>query len=117
MLDGDWWSNLHPETCPSEERTPMRCPLTRRLGGPESWSGRSGDKKNLLPLPGIEFQSAQSLILANFLHLHITVNSKLQTIHSAHTQDVRFSEWGFTQACDTMEFSTNSPTSWRNLLS
>jgi len=66
MLDGDSWSNFHPETCPSEERTPARCPLTRRLGGPETRSGRSGGKKNLLPLPGIEFQSAQLLILANF---------------------------------------------------
>jgi hypothetical protein len=31
-------------------------PLELRLGGPESQSGHCGDKKNLLPLPGIEPQ-------------------------------------------------------------
>jgi hypothetical protein len=31
-----------------------RYPLDRRLGGPQSRSGRSGEEKNLLPLPEIE---------------------------------------------------------------
>jgi len=59
MLDGGWWSDLHPATLSLGGKNPPRCPLTRRLGGPESWPGCSGDKKNLLPLPRIEFQSAQ----------------------------------------------------------
>jgi hypothetical protein len=31
-----------------------RCPLNRRLGGPQSRSGRSGEEKNYQPPPGIE---------------------------------------------------------------
>jgi hypothetical protein len=30
--------------------------LNRRLGGPHSWSGFLGYKKNLLPMPGIKLQ-------------------------------------------------------------
>jgi len=30
------------------------CPLARRLGRPQSQSGRSGEEKNSQPLPGIE---------------------------------------------------------------
>jgi hypothetical protein len=33
-----------------------RYPLGRRLGGPQSQSGRCGEKKNLLLLPGIELR-------------------------------------------------------------
>jgi hypothetical protein len=33
-------------------------PLDRRLGGPQSWSGRRGCRKNSLPLPGFELQSS-----------------------------------------------------------
>jgi hypothetical protein len=29
-------------------------PLNRRLGGPQSWSGGSGEEKNSLPLLGLE---------------------------------------------------------------
>jgi hypothetical protein len=29
-------------------------PLYRRLDGPQSWPGRCGEKRNLLPLPGME---------------------------------------------------------------
>ena len=32
----------------------LHCPLNRRLGGPQSRSGRFGEAKNLLPLSGIE---------------------------------------------------------------
>jgi hypothetical protein len=31
-----------------------RYPLDRRLGGPQSWSGHRGQRKNPFPLPGIE---------------------------------------------------------------
>jgi len=68
ILNAQW--RLVVKCAPSNfvlwRKEPPRCPLTRRLGGPESWSGRSGDKKNLLPMPRIEFQSAQSLTLPNF---------------------------------------------------
>jgi hypothetical protein len=35
------------------ERFP-RYPLNRRLGGPQSLSGRFGEENNLLPVPGIQ---------------------------------------------------------------
>jgi len=28
-------------------------PLIRRLSGPQSWSGHSGEEKNFQPLPGL----------------------------------------------------------------
>jgi hypothetical protein len=34
-----------------------RYPLDRRLGGPQNWSGHRGQRKNPLPLPGIEPRS------------------------------------------------------------
>jgi hypothetical protein len=34
-------------------------PLHRRLGGPQSQSGRGGDEKNSQPLPGIEIPIIQ----------------------------------------------------------
>ena len=40
--------------------------LNRRLGGPQSWSGRFGEEKNLLPLPGIEPHITQSLHLLHY---------------------------------------------------
>jgi hypothetical protein len=50
---------LPPGNCPP-------CQLYRRLGGSQSRSGRYGEERNLLPLPGIEPQflnrSAHSLI-------------------------------------------------------
>jgi hypothetical protein len=41
--------------CFISEKSPWY-PLDRRLGGPQSRSGRCGEEKNLLPLPGIEPQ-------------------------------------------------------------
>jgi len=29
-------------------------PLHRKLDGPQSWSGGTGDEKNVQPLPGLE---------------------------------------------------------------
>jgi hypothetical protein len=36
------------------ERAPPRCPLDRRLGGPQSRSGRGSEENNSKPPPGIE---------------------------------------------------------------
>jgi hypothetical protein len=36
----------------------LRCPLHRRVGGPQSQSGREGEEKKLRPLPEIEPRSS-----------------------------------------------------------
>jgi len=41
-------------------------PLNRRLGGPKSWSGHFGEKKNLLSLLGFKLQV--TLPLAELLY-------------------------------------------------
>jgi hypothetical protein len=35
--------------------------LDRRLGGPQSWSGRGGGEKNSQPLPGLKLPIAQEV--------------------------------------------------------
>jgi hypothetical protein len=35
--------------------------LNRRVGGPQSWSGRSEAEKSLVPLPGVEPQIMQPI--------------------------------------------------------
>jgi hypothetical protein len=52
-LHGAEWSTSRPGPSILEEKSP-RYPLDRRLGGPQSRSGRCGVDKNTLPLPGIE---------------------------------------------------------------
>jgi hypothetical protein len=57
---GTWWGWVvsvtpRPRFTPGE-RTP-RYPLYRRLGGPQSWSGHRGYRKNSLPVSGIEPRS------------------------------------------------------------
>jgi hypothetical protein len=37
-------------------------PLDRRLGGPQSRSGRGGEEKNFQPLPGLEPPSIQPVV-------------------------------------------------------
>jgi hypothetical protein len=44
-------------------------PLDRRLDGPQNLSGRCGEKKNLLPLPGIETQFPSHAAHSQLLHL------------------------------------------------
>jgi hypothetical protein len=39
--------------------------LDRRMGGPQSWSGHRGQRKNLLPLPGIEPDISRSSSLSS----------------------------------------------------
>jgi hypothetical protein len=48
---GEWSASRPGRFTPGEE---PQYPLDRRLGGPQSRSGRCGEEKNLLPLPGIE---------------------------------------------------------------
>jgi hypothetical protein len=44
---------LHAPAALLKERDPGT-PLDRRMGGPQSRSGRGGEEKNSQPLPGIE---------------------------------------------------------------
>jgi hypothetical protein len=55
-LDGDEWPASHPSRALPPGKEP-RHPLDRRLGGPQSWSGNKGYRKNPLPLLGIEPRS------------------------------------------------------------
>jgi hypothetical protein len=61
---GTWWRwvvSFTPRPLYARRRSP-RYPLDRRLGRPQSRSGRRGGEKNLLPLSGIKLQpSSQSL--------------------------------------------------------
>lgn len=41
-------------------RKDRRYPLSRRLGGPDRWSGHEGYRKNILPLPEIEHRFRHS---------------------------------------------------------
>jgi len=45
--------NVTPQSLYPRRRTPYY-PLDRRLGGPQNRSGRGGEEKNSLSLPGIE---------------------------------------------------------------
>jgi hypothetical protein len=51
-LDGNEWSAHAPAALP-QGKGPWY-PLDRRLGGPQSRSGRGGEEKNSQPQPGIE---------------------------------------------------------------
>jgi hypothetical protein len=52
-LDGGEWSTSRPGRFTPRERTPGT-PFDRRLGGPQSRSGRGGEEKNSQPLSGLE---------------------------------------------------------------
>jgi hypothetical protein len=52
-LDEGELSASHPGRFTPREKVPWH-PLDRRLGGPQSRSGRSGEEKNSQPLPGLE---------------------------------------------------------------
>jgi hypothetical protein len=47
-LDGSEWSASYPSHFTPQGNCP-HYPLDRRLGGPLSWSGHCGEKKNLVP--------------------------------------------------------------------
>jgi ribosomal protein L36 len=48
------WPRFSPPPSPAEKD--LWYPLDRRLGGPQSWSGHRGYKKNPLPVPRIELR-------------------------------------------------------------
>jgi hypothetical protein len=58
-LDGGGWSvSCLDHFTPGKE---PRYPLSRRLGGLQSWSGDFGEEKILMPLPGFEPQAVQPI--------------------------------------------------------
>jgi hypothetical protein len=50
---GRWVVSFTPRPLYSQGKSPFY-PLDRRLGGPQSRSGRGGEEKNSQPLPGLE---------------------------------------------------------------
>jgi hypothetical protein len=68
-----------PQLLYPEGKSPLY-PLDRRLGGPQSWSGHSGEEKNSQPLPGFIFNH---LPLSFF---HITQNNLGNSCHSHDVQ-------------------------------
>jgi hypothetical protein len=52
-LSTSWrWIFMHRPLYPQGKSSCY--PLDRRLGGPQSWSGRGGEERNSQPLPGLE---------------------------------------------------------------
>jgi hypothetical protein len=52
-LDGGEWSASRPDRFTPQGKRPWY-PLDRRLGGPQSCSGRGREEKNSQPPPGVE---------------------------------------------------------------
>ena len=48
----------------------LRYPLNRRLGGPPSWSGRSGAEIRMLPPPGFESELFSHSLITILTTLH-----------------------------------------------
>jgi hypothetical protein len=73
ILDlGPRWSlvvSFTPRTLYPHGKSPWY-PLDRRLGGPQSRSGRGGEEKNSYPLPGLEPRIIQSVKLKRKLKIH-----------------------------------------------
>jgi hypothetical protein len=67
-LDGGEWAASAPATLYT------RYPLNGRLGGPQSWSGHRGNRKNPLPLPGIEPRSSSHPVCSQTLQLTAITN-------------------------------------------
>jgi hypothetical protein len=51
--NGGEWSASRSSHFTPKGKDPWN-PLDRRLGGPQSWSGHSGEEKNSQPLPGFK---------------------------------------------------------------
>jgi len=67
----------------SQGKSPLY-PLVRRLGGPESRSGRSGGKITLLSVPGIEhrsFSHGLGIMQTAFKGFYILMLSCVKLIH------------------------------------
>jgi hypothetical protein len=70
-----WVVSFTPRPLYPQGKSP-RYPLDRRLGGPQSRSGRSGEEKNSKPLPGLEppvIQPVVQLYTAELSQLPSTV--------------------------------------------
>jgi hypothetical protein len=66
---GRWVVNFTPWL--SQPRKEARYPFTRMRGGLQSWSGHSGEEKNLLSLLGCEPQNIQPIVYLLYrLHCH-----------------------------------------------
>jgi hypothetical protein len=66
---------LHSSAALTQGRSPWYA-LDRRLGGPQSQSGRGGEEKNSQPLPGLEppiIQSVSQRYTAELSQLQLTV--------------------------------------------
>ena len=74
MLGGDEWLASRPDRfIPGKEPW---YPLTRRLRGPQSWSGRFGEKKYLLPLSGIPTRIVQPVVFQSInVHCQSTITA------------------------------------------
>jgi hypothetical protein len=80
-LDESEWSASRPSRYILLEKSP-RCPLDRRLGGPQSRSGPCGVEKNFLPLSWIERRpsSLQPVAITSRIEVTSLDNAK-QIIH------------------------------------
>jgi hypothetical protein len=58
-LHGNEWLTSRPDRFTLKDH---RNPLNERLGGPQSQLGRSGEERNMLPLPGIELRTVQPIV-------------------------------------------------------
>jgi hypothetical protein len=75
MLDGDEWFTSRPDRFfPGKE---PRYPLNRRRRGPQSWLGRFGEEKYLLPLSGIPVRIVQPVVFQS-------INARCQNTISAY---------------------------------
>jgi hypothetical protein len=69
------------QTLYSQGKSPWY-PLDRRLGGPQSCSGRGGEEKNSQPPPGIENEGKKCRSVANpFSNTNLPVLSMLLCIY------------------------------------
>jgi hypothetical protein len=82
------------------------CPLNRELSRPQSWSGRLGEQKNLLSLPGFQRGIVQSVTksLRQLLCSENTIKFQKDKLHFKHCT-FRFNNYLYEYicilACDT----------------
>jgi hypothetical protein len=63
-----WVVNFTPSRFTPQGKNPPQYPSDRRLGGPQSWSGRGGEEKNSQPPPGIELPNPDRPARSQSLH-------------------------------------------------
>jgi hypothetical protein len=77
-LHGGEWPSSRPVRSVLVEAVPV--PIYRRLNGPQSWSGRYGEEKNLLSLPEIEPR-----FLGLRAHSRVAIPTELSVLESRPT--------------------------------